>query len=103
MMYVIYCVLLYFYIGYTYVCWIAYREGAGFNIHGVAIATMDEAWPAVMILWPLAMIVHMGCVVYDKFNLEKTVHRISPYSFRKRGEHDNNADVQAEKYLLGGK
>lgn len=102
-MYIIFVILLYFYIGYTYVCWVNYREGAGFEVHDFALGMMNEVWGAVILLWPIGMIVHAAVVIYDKFSLERFASKISPLSFYKRGKVDNDPNIQAERHLLGRK
>ena len=102
-MYIAFNIVLYFYIGYTYVCWIKYREGAGFDIHKFATSMAEEAWPIVTLLWPLTIMAHFCCNIYNRFDLERIVNKISPDSFEQRGIHDNDVDKQAEKHLLGGR
>jgi len=104
-MYIAFLVILYFYIGYTAVCWINYRIGAGFQVHDFPKGMMDDPGLTIMyaILWPFFMIIHASIVIYDKFNLQTTINKISPSSFYKRGEYDNDLEIQAEKHLLGGK
>lgn len=103
MVYGVFVTLLYFYIGYTYMCWVKYRHGAGFDVNDVAILFVKDIWFLVLIAWPFVMIIHTGVNIYDKFNLETLYNKISPESFYDRGVEDNDINKQAEKHLLGGK
>lgn len=104
-MFIAYNVLLYFYIGYTYICWMNYRDGAGFDIHGFAkdICNDGALQIAVVLFWPVFILSHVVANLYDKFDLQKIVSKISPDAFYERGQHDDDINKQAEKHLLGGK
>ena len=95
--------LLYLFIGYTYVCWISYREGAGFDVNDFATDAVDQAWGIVMIGWPILATLHISFNIHDKYKLDRRLfNKISPRSFYNRGKDDNDIHKQAEKHLLGG-
>lgn len=105
MMYILYCFILYLYVGYTYICWIKYKNGAGFKVNEFATYVTDivDMCTMTILFWPLFILIHMTMVLYERFNLDNIVDKISPNSFYDRGTHDNDPDVQVEKHLLGGK
>lgn len=99
--------VLYFYIGYTYVCWMNYREGAGFPESPIRHGFIsDDVLPTMcVLLWPLAIFVHIlvnVCIFLEnKFKVFTSLEEgISPSSFYKRGKRDNDVNLQAERHLL---
>lgn len=103
MWYIIYNVILYFYIGYTYLCWMNYRKGAGFNVSKMN-DEMREAWVIPLTVWPIIMPIHCGVVFYDGYIDEnKLFNKLRPEAFYNKGKEDNDIEKQSEKHLLGVK
>lgn len=101
---------LYFYCNYTYICWVNYRIGAGFNVNPAmkkfATDPFDSDFFFVfsLLTGPVIILIHIGCIVFYKLSqlafLMDGVNSISPQSFYQRGCRDNDVDLQAEKHLL---
>lgn len=102
--------LFYLLIGYIYLCWISFKAGAGYEMAETSrfIADDDNSILAVPLLWPVLMLIHAKENIHGSLRKFITrdklgfLNKLSPSSFRKRGEIANDPDIQAEKHLLGG-
>ena len=99
---------IYILIGYLFICRLAYRQGAELYIPGpFRNMYCDGLGITVAIMFmPMVLAIY---IIYRIFNVISRIHNtyipntLTPDSFYKKGEIANNADIQVEKHLLGGK
>ena len=93
---------IYIVIGYIWLCYIAYRSGAGFDMpFGHSFIHPLENKEVHIVFWVFVAPIYLYHIIYNNFNLPWFIKKLTPTAFHERGKIANDIDYQAMKHLLG--